>query len=32
MVTRLVRDLETGGFIETSRGKITLLKPLPDNW
>lgn len=32
MVTRLVRDLETGGFVETSRGRIRLLKPLPDNW
>jgi CRP/FNR family cyclic AMP-dependent transcriptional regulator len=32
MVTRLLRDLETGGFVATTRGKIRLLKPLPDAW
>ena len=32
MVTRLLRDLETGGIIETARGRIKLLRPLPEAW
>ncbi len=32
MVTRLLRDLETGKIIRTSRGRVQLLRPLPDAW
>jgi CRP/FNR family cyclic AMP-dependent transcriptional regulator len=32
MVSRLMRDLETGGYIEVRERWIWLLKPLPARW
>jgi CRP/FNR family transcriptional regulator, cyclic AMP receptor protein len=32
MVSRLLRDLETGGYIAVQERRITLLKPLPARW
>jgi CRP/FNR family cyclic AMP-dependent transcriptional regulator len=32
MVSRLLKDLETGGFIEVRDRWIWLLKPLPARW
>ncbi len=32
MISKLLRDLETGGYIRASRAKITLVKPLPERW
>ncbi len=32
MVSKIVGDLKKGGYIDVSRRKITLLKPLPKGW
>jgi CRP/FNR family cyclic AMP-dependent transcriptional regulator len=32
MVTRVLRDLETGGYVATGRRRLQLLKRLPDKW
>lgn len=32
MVSRLMKDLEKGGYIRTARASVTLLKPLPERW
>lgn len=32
MINRLLHDLERGGYIEVSRGRIVLLKKLPLHW
>jgi CRP/FNR family transcriptional regulator, cyclic AMP receptor protein len=32
MVTRIFKDLATGGFIAVEGGRIVLLKPLPSGW
>lgn len=32
MVSRLMKDLEKGGYIRTGRASVTLLKPLPERW
>lgn len=32
MVSRLMKDLERGGYIRNARGSVTLLKPLPERW
>ena len=32
MVTRILGDLRTGGYVETRDGLLTLLKPLPSHW
>jgi CRP/FNR family cyclic AMP-dependent transcriptional regulator len=32
MINRLLQDLERGGYIEVSRGRIVLLKKLPPHW
>jgi CRP/FNR family transcriptional regulator, cyclic AMP receptor protein len=32
MVSKLLSDLEMGGYVKTSRAKIQLLKPLPARW
>lgn len=32
MVTRLLRDLQAGGYLTAVRGQITLLKALPPRW
>jgi CRP/FNR family cyclic AMP-dependent transcriptional regulator len=32
MVSRLLKDLERGGYIRTARASVTLLKALPDRW
>jgi CRP/FNR family cyclic AMP-dependent transcriptional regulator len=32
MVSRLLKDLERGGYIETRAGSLHLLKPLPPRW
>jgi CRP/FNR family transcriptional regulator, cyclic AMP receptor protein len=32
MVSKLLSDLEAGGYVKTSRAKIQLLKPLPARW
>lgn len=32
MVTRLMRDLETGGYVTKLDGRVALLKPLPARW
>ncbi len=32
MVSRLLKDLERGGYIRTARASVTLLKPLPERW
>lgn len=32
MVTRLLLDLEQGGYVETGRRHLKLLKPLPPRW
>jgi CRP/FNR family cyclic AMP-dependent transcriptional regulator len=32
MVTRLLKDLEVGGYLEHVHGKLLLLKPLPTHW
>lgn len=32
MISRLLKDLEKGGYIETSTKRITLLKVLPSRW
>lgn len=32
MVNRLLKDLERGGYVELSRGRIVLLKKLPLHW
>jgi len=32
MVSRLLKDLEQGGYIETGNRRITLLKKLPTRW
>lgn len=32
MVGRVLRDLARGGYIETSRGRITILRKLPRRW
>lgn len=32
MVTRLMGDLEAGGYVEASRRRIRLVKKLPDKW
>jgi len=32
MVSRLLKDLERGGYIRTARASVTLLKALPERW
>jgi len=32
MVTRLLKDLEAGGYLRHADGKLLLLKPLPTHW
>jgi len=32
MVNRLLQDLAAGGYVAVSRGRIELLKPLPQRW
>jgi len=32
MVSRLMKDLEVGGFVRTSKRQIVLLKPFPARW
>ena len=32
MVNRIVQDLERGGYIASTRGRIELLKALPKRW
>lgn len=32
MVSRLLKDLERGGYIRTARGVLTILRPLPERW
>jgi hypothetical protein len=32
MVTRLLKDLERGGYLVTDKSGITLLRPLPARW
>jgi CRP/FNR family cyclic AMP-dependent transcriptional regulator len=32
MVSRLLKDLEKGGYIEMGTKRITLLKKLPSRW
>jgi CRP/FNR family cyclic AMP-dependent transcriptional regulator len=32
MVSRLIKDLERGGYLQTERQQITLLKALPAHW
>jgi CRP/FNR family transcriptional regulator, cyclic AMP receptor protein len=32
MVNRVLKDLETGGYIEIERRCIYLVKPLPKRW
>lgn len=32
MVSRLLKDLETGGLIRQSRGQLVILKALPERW
>ena len=32
MINRILQDLAAGGYIETSRERIVLRKPLPKRW
>jgi CRP/FNR family cyclic AMP-dependent transcriptional regulator len=32
MVGRILRDLSRGGYVEMSRGRIAILRPLPKRW
>ena len=32
MVSRILKDLRLGGYIEIDNKQITLLKPLPKGW
>jgi len=32
MVSRLLKDLERGGYVRTARASVTLLKALPEGW
>lgn len=32
MISKLLKDLEVGGYIKASRAKVMLLKPLPERW
>lgn len=32
MVSRLMKDLERGGYIRNTRGSVAVLKPLPERW
>jgi CRP/FNR family cyclic AMP-dependent transcriptional regulator len=32
MVSRLMKDLETGGYVAKREQRIALLKPLPPRW
>jgi uncharacterized membrane protein len=32
MVSRLMKDLEKGGYIRTARASVTLLRTLPKSW
>ncbi len=32
MVSRLMKDLERGGYVRNTRASVTLLKPLPARW
>ena len=32
MVSRLMKDLERGGYIRSARGSVTLLRALPERW
>jgi CRP/FNR family transcriptional regulator, cyclic AMP receptor protein len=32
MISRLMKDLQLGGYVAVERGVITLLKPLPQRW
>jgi CRP/FNR family cyclic AMP-dependent transcriptional regulator len=32
MVSRVLKDLERGGYVEVGRRRLVLLKPLPAKW